>query len=114
MNRMLKNIELPDMCLIFCPSKGPGNYIAAIINGQPGLHPTTHNEQDAKRAHQLVTEMNAKLGVTPAIAGCMQVGALFGWDVPGATPKEIAHSISTATLAPLLALKPANPVHIRV
>lgn len=39
---------------------------------------------DAGRA--FVDEMNKRAGVTPAQALAMQIGSMFGWEVPGANP----------------------------
>ena len=33
-------------------------------------------------------EMNRELGITPAQTEAMKVGSMFGWDVPGADPKN--------------------------
>lgn len=46
---------------------------------------TPYRKQGNGRA---ANEMNRELGITPAQAEAMKVGSMFGWDVPGADPRN--------------------------
>jgi hypothetical protein len=43
---------------------------------------------DKESAKQLVAEYNEKLGVTKAQSEAMKAGSMFGFEVPGADPKN--------------------------
>lgn len=49
---------------------------------------------DYKALHEagraFVAEMNRRAGVTPAQALAMEIGSMFGWEVPGADPDQHA------------------------
>lgn len=52
-----------------------------IINGEAGL------QWDKNVARFTAQELNTIRGVTPEQVKAMEVGALFGWDTPGADPE---------------------------
>lgn len=54
-----------------------------ILRGEPGYIPFPEiTDPEA---------WNRSRGVTPAQAEAMQVGSMYGWDVPGANPRAWAH-----------------------
>lgn len=52
-----------------------------VIRGESGLH------WDKNLVNFTADEMNAHWGNTLEQAMAMEIGALFGWDVPGANPE---------------------------
>lgn len=74
----------PDMCFQFNPAGEPGKYVVAVKRGESGCFKTTYDERDPEKAQALVHLMNRKLGVSAEEVGCMEVGSMFGWNVPGA------------------------------
>jgi len=84
---MSKNI--PELCYVFIHSANPGKRIGIIKRGESGYYPTDFDSPTASAAiaEQVVNRLNERLGVSPAHAEAMQVGSMFGWNVPGAQPE---------------------------
>ena len=80
MNKLAKDRGLPQYCYSYLPTTqeeiridiAESEYIPIRKQGNP----------------RASNEMNRELGVTPAQAKAMQVGSMFGWNVPGADPKS--------------------------
>ena len=68
---------LPDVCYGELPTTGE---IIIIKKGESGHLPT-------KKKGKL-SELNEELGVSKIQAEAMFVGAMFGWDIPGADPRN--------------------------
>jgi hypothetical protein len=90
---MSKN-NLPEMCFAFVESEAPGQYVAAVKNGERGYFATTYDEPDQEKAKALVNLLNERLGVSALEAECMVTGSMFGWDVPGADPEFHAKTLT--------------------
>lgn len=96
----MPEIELPTLCFVCIPERGPGDYVAAIRRGESGCYATTYGTNDLAEAKNLVALLNARLGVTPTQAECMLVGSMFGWDTPGANPSHFQiHAEARSNLA---------------
>lgn len=76
--------QLPETCFAFVSSAAPGNYVVAVKRGESGCYKTTYDEPHPKKAEELVSLLNKKLGVTAEQSQCMLHGSMFGWDTPGA------------------------------
>ncbi len=90
--------ELPEFCLVFNPEGGPGKYVGAVKRGELGYSPTTYDVEDPEKAKELIATINRRLGVTDIQAECMQVGSMFGWHVPGASPSAMEAASSSREL----------------
>lgn len=77
--------ELPQMCFSILPSTGE---LICIKRGESGYYPSDRNTPDRERNAEIANEANESLGVTPAQRQAMEIGSMFGWDVPGADPKN--------------------------
>ena len=66
--------KLPERCLAKHPTDGS---TILIQRGVAGYWPFPGRDVDA---------YNARHGITPALVEAMQIGSMFGWDVPGADP----------------------------
>lgn len=75
--------RLPDICYSTLPTT---EEVIIIRKGVSGYYPcdlTTDNPNDNKVTADY---QNSKLGVTDAQVKAMEIGSMFGWDVPGADP----------------------------
>ncbi len=77
--------SLPEQCYIFVESK---NIIAIVKKGCEGYYPTDLGTDDAEKNKELVKLMNTKNNILPNQVEAMMAGSLFGWNVPGANPKN--------------------------
>ena len=80
LDKLAKDRGLPRYCYAYLPT---AQEEIRIDIAESGYIPMGKNENDGN-----VKKMNQELGVTPAQAKAMQVGSMFGWDVPGADPKS--------------------------
>jgi hypothetical protein len=80
--RMSKVIEkLPEKCYGILLAT---NELIIIRRGEDGYYPMKDGPYYTDK--ETVSEMNAKIGVTPAQAEAMSMGSMFGWNTPGADP----------------------------
>ena len=78
--------NLPDCCFSINQTKNPLTLII-IKKGESGYYRTDYpNAASPEAAKEWRDEVNARLGVTKAQRAAMEVGSMFGWDVPGANP----------------------------
>ena len=74
---------LPEMC--FSTLKDTGELIC-IRRGETGYYHSDFNSSDKEANIEAADYNNERLGVTPAQRQAMEIGSMFGWDVPGADP----------------------------
>lgn len=86
----LNDKGLPELCYIKVRGSDPGKRIGIIKYGETGYYLTDFDSQimSDEIVESCVAEFNKRLGVTPAQRDAMEVGSMFGWDVPGADPKK--------------------------
>ena len=77
--------SLPEQCYSALLDTGA---VVILKRGETGYYKTDIPVQDKEAAKQLVTEYNEKLGVTKAQSEAMKAGSMFGFEVPGADPKN--------------------------
>lgn len=77
--------KLPDTCFTYVKSE---NEIGMIKCGETGYYPVKLKNSGTFTEHpqDIVDRMNRELGVTHAEVMAMEIGSMFGWDVPGADP----------------------------
>ena len=71
------------MC--FSTLKDTGELIC-IRRGETGYYHSDFNSSDKEANIEAADYNNERLGVTPAQRQAMEIGSMFGWDVPGADP----------------------------
>lgn len=76
---------LPDTCYSYLRTTGE---VIIIVRGESGYYPTSFSSDDKEFNKQLVDEYNPKRGITKAQVAAMEAGSMFGWDVPGADPRN--------------------------
>lgn len=76
---------IPEMCFSILPGTGE---LICIKRGESGYYPSDWNTPDKERNIEIADDANESLGVTPAQRQAMEVGSMFGWDVPGADPRN--------------------------
>lgn len=76
--------SLPEQCYSTLPDT---DEVIIIKRGESGYHKTdVQGGQGAMR--RFADEMNGKLGVSKAQEAAMLAGSMFGWQVPGADPRN--------------------------
>lgn len=80
MTKLAQNRGLPRYCYGYLPTE---QMEIRIDFGEMGYCPYRKMASDRS-----AKEMNRELGVTPAQAEAMKVGSMFGWNCPGADPKN--------------------------
>lgn len=75
---------LPELCFSVLPDTGQ---LICIKRGESGYYPSDWNTNDKARNAQIADDANESLGVTPEQRQAMEVGSMFGWNVPGANPQ---------------------------
>lgn len=77
--------NLPEQCYSLLPGS---NDVIIIKRNEKGYYKTDIPATSKEDARALVDEYNGKLGVTRAQEEAMKTGSMFGWNVPGADPKN--------------------------
>ena len=77
--------SLPEQCYSLFPGS---NDVIIIKRNEKGYYKTDIPAPSKEDARALVDEYNGKLGVTKAQEEAMRTGSMFGWNVPGADPKN--------------------------
>ena len=77
--------SLPEQCYSALLDTGA---VVILKRGETGYYKTDIPFQDKEAAKQLVSDYNEKLGVTKAQLEAMKAGSMFGFEVPGADPKN--------------------------
>lgn len=85
--------QLPDHCYIYRPRIETGRFVGIIRRGESGVYETDYKLDSPALAKEFVRDMNHKLGVTDEMAQCMEIGSMFGWEVPGAKLKQDVHCV---------------------
>ena len=81
--------NLPEQCYSALLDTGA---VVILKRGETGYCKTDIPFQNKEAAKQLVAEYNEKLGVTKAQSEAMKAGSMFGFEVPGADPKNYDES----------------------
>ena len=76
---------LPDQCYCVLPDS---DEIIIVKKGEIGYYHTDKYGHDRQAAQAIVDEYNEQLGVSKAQEAAMLAGSMFGWEVPGADPKN--------------------------
>ena len=76
--------SLPEKSFAHLESTGA---IVVILKGEKGYVPTANYPVNCD-PKESVNALNAAIGVTKAQAAAMVAGSMFGWQVPGADPKN--------------------------
>ena len=76
--------ELPETCLATLPGMGE---LIVIKRGETGYYRSDWETGDKAKNQEIADLHNRKRGITPAQVQAMQVGSMFGFDVPGANPQ---------------------------
>jgi len=85
MTQLEKNLAaLPAHCYSILNTTGE---LIIIKRGETGYFPTEgYTENEHCTFEQLVVILNNRMGVSPAQRFAMDMGSMFGWDIPGAHP----------------------------
>ncbi len=77
--------ELPETCFSTLPGDGK---LIILKRGEKGYYPSDW-ETGSKKENKLIADThNRRCGLNPAQVMAMQVGSMFGFDVPGANPQS--------------------------
>ena len=76
---------LPELCFSTLRSTGQ---LICVKRGESGYYPSDWDTGDKERNVELADRLNEELGVTPAQRQAMEIGSMFGWEAPGADPKN--------------------------
>lgn len=80
---------LPDHCFSVLASTGE---LILLKRGESGYYHSTWSTDSREENERLADEGNERMNVTTAQRRAMEVGSMFGWDVPGADPREYEDS----------------------
>ena len=80
--------SLPERCYSILTETGEP---IILVKGEYGYYRSDVQCISKADAREFVNERNAALGVSRAQESAMQVGSMFGWDVPGADPAAYDH-----------------------
>lgn len=76
---------LPETCYSYLRNTGE---LVVLKRGESGYYRTDCTTGSVETAKALMEQYNQKLGVSRAQAAAMETGAMCGWHVPGANPKN--------------------------
>lgn len=79
--------KLPETCFGINPGAEGVDSLILIKRGERGYYPT---EGYGAKSELLVDHFNARMGVTRAQRMAMEIGSMFGFDLPGADPDRHA------------------------
>lgn len=91
---MLRN-ELPETCFAILPDEGR---LIILKRGEKGYYPSEWETGNRMKNKKIADWHNYKSGINPAQAMAMQIGSMFGFDVPGADPQSYFDSAQPVTL----------------
>lgn len=74
---------LPELCFTTLPGT---DKLICIKRGELGYYLLSWNTDDRQRNEELADYNNERLGITSNQKKAMEVGSMYGWDVPGADP----------------------------
>ena len=77
--------SLPDKCYAV---HGETGKVIVVEKGTKGYYDPEIPSWDCKEAREIADECNKKLGVSKAQAAAMYWGSLYGFDTPGADPRQ--------------------------
>ena len=82
--------RLPELCYTMVSGNAPGERIGIIKRGESGYYLTDFDSKTTSKeiVEECVAEFNKRLGVKPSQVEAMEIGSMFGWDVPGADPDK--------------------------
>lgn len=76
--------KLPEMCYSVLNTT---NEIIVVKRGETGYYRTDYEPaKDRKAAEEWCDLLNERLEVTKVQRKAMEIGSMWGWDVPGANP----------------------------
>lgn len=77
--------ELPETCFSTLPGEGK---LIILKRGEKGYYPSDWETGSEKENKLIADTHNRRCGLNPAQVMAMQVGSMFGFDVPGANPQS--------------------------
>lgn len=77
--------ELPEVCFSTLPDRGD---LIIIKRGEAGYRISDWSTGDKKTNQALADVQNHKRGITPAQVQAMEIGSMYGFDVPGTNPQS--------------------------
>ena len=86
---------LPELCFSVLPDTGD---LVCIKRGERGYYPSDWNTDSREQNVELANYNNARLGVSDAQRRAMEVGSMYGWQVPGADPANYAQQMEEMIL----------------
>lgn len=86
MSDAIESPRLPDTCMAVHPDTGD---LIHIHRGEQGYYVSVWNKPGKPAQNRRTAAyMNKKLQANPAQQAAMLAGSLFGWDAPGADPRN--------------------------
>lgn len=76
---------LPETCYSYLRNTGE---LVVLKRGESGYYSTGCTTGSVETAKALMEQYNQRLDVSRAQAAAMEAGAMFGWHIPGANPKN--------------------------
>lgn len=77
--------SLPEQCYVYLPTS---QEIGVVKKGEMGYYRSDLSPVYGESGQEFVDELNRQGGVSKAQAAAMLAGSMFGWQVPGADPKN--------------------------
>ena len=77
--------SLPEQCYVYLPTS---QEIGIVKKGEMGYYRSDLSPVYGQDGKAFVDELNQRGGVNKAQAAAMLAGSMFGWQVPGADPKN--------------------------
>lgn len=69
-------------CYTVVLGNGAGKNIGILREGMSGYYSTKHDFGSDKEAQDVVRSMNEQLGISEEVQLAMELGSMFGWDIP--------------------------------